>query len=65
MVTESYRTLDRVVGELLEAFGEGNVILVSDHGFGLERRKKTRRVYDHRRGPDGIFLAAGPAFDVG
>ena len=65
VVTESYRTLDRVVGELLEAFGEGNVILVSDHGFGLENRKKTRRVYDHRRGPDGIFLAAGPAFGTG
>ena len=64
VVTESYRAVDGAIGELLEVFGEGNVVLVSDHGFVAEKRKHGK-IYDHRSGPPGIFLAAGPAFARG
>jgi arylsulfatase A-like enzyme len=34
VVTDAYRDVDRVVGELLEAVGEGTVVVaLSDHGF--------------------------------
>jgi len=33
VVSEAYRSVDRLLGELLTAFGEGNVVVVSDHGF--------------------------------
>jgi hypothetical protein len=42
------------------------VIVVSDHGFQLEETGPERTpVYHHMSGPDGIFLAAGPAFRAG
>jgi len=63
-VSEAYRQADRVVGEMMRTFGDGNVILISDHGFRLERPKK-QEIYDHGSGPSGIFLAAGPAFRQG
>ena len=64
VVSEAYRRVDRALGELLAAFGEGNVVVLSDHGFDLEPYRGTRR-YNHSQGPDGIFLAAGPAFRPG
>lgn len=63
-VSEAYRQADRVVGEMVSSFGEGNVILISDHGFVLERPRK-RKTYNHGSGPSGIFLASGPAFGQG
>lgn len=62
-VTQAYRDADRAIGELIEAFGAGNVIVVSDHGFQLERHDGIR--YSHDLAPDGVFLAAGPAFKAG
>jgi hypothetical protein len=43
------------------------VVVVSDHGFGLETTDDVppRRRYFHDEAPDGIFLAAGPAFRAG
>ncbi len=66
VVSEAYRAADRAIGELVEAFGDGNVLVVSDHGFGLERIGEDETpVYDHRWAPPGIFIAAGPAFRPG
>ena len=43
---------------------DGNVIIVSDHGFDVEPRGEAL-VAHHNRAPDGVFLAAGPAFRSG
>jgi arylsulfatase A-like enzyme len=66
-VTEAYRFMDRAVGQLIEAAGEEpNIVIVSDHGFDLESRwPDWKQSYDHAQGPDGLFLAAGPAFRPG
>ncbi len=63
-VSEAYRAMDRAIGELLAAFGEGNVLVVSDHGWDVEWRGD-QPVGHHNRAPAGIFLAAGPAFRPG
>jgi len=63
-VSEAYRQVDRAIGEMTTAFGQSNVVVVSDHGFKLERRRRLK-AYDHKSGPSGIFLAAGPAFTEG
>jgi len=60
VVSEAYRTVDRALGRIREAFGEGNVIVVSDHGFEIEGSKA-----GHSQAPPGVFLAAGPAFRAG
>ena len=63
MVSEAYRAVDRAIGEITDAFGPANVIVISDHGFQVELEPKARRqLYHHMRSPDGIFIAAGPAF---
>jgi hypothetical protein len=61
VVSEAYRAADRAVGRIREAFGNGNVIVVSDHGFELEPSGR----YGHGQAPAGVFLAAGPAFRSG
>lgn len=61
VVSAAYRAVDGALGRIEEAFGAGNVIVVSDHGFQLEGAKG----YDHTRAPPGIFIAAGPAFRPG
>jgi hypothetical protein len=61
VVSAAYRAVDGALGRIQEAFGPGNVILVSDHGFKLEGAKG----YNHTRAPPGVFLAAGPAFRPG
>jgi hypothetical protein len=66
-VSESYRTADAALGELMDAFGEGNVIVLSDHGWQRELPEWTPAYppYTHRMAPPGIFVAAGPAFRAG
>jgi arylsulfatase A-like enzyme len=64
VVSEAYRAVDQAVGQIMDAFGSGNVVIVSDHGFALETSPR-RREYQHLTGPAGIFLAAGPAFRKG
>jgi hypothetical protein len=63
LVTQAYREVDGALGELMDAFGEGNVLVVSDHCFQLESKPRPR--YFHEEAPDGVFLAAGPAFRAG
>jgi hypothetical protein len=67
VVTEAYRVADRAVGRLIEDFGEGNVVVISDHGFRLLRTRKRGAAYDHAgpSAPNGIFIGAGPAFRTG
>ena len=66
-VSEAYRTIDRMVGELAGVFGaEANIVIVSDHGFDLESSwPDWKQQYSHGQGAQGIFLAAGPAFRAG
>ncbi|HEY7412910.1 MAG TPA: alkaline phosphatase family protein [Vicinamibacteria bacterium] len=59
VVSEAYRAVDAALGELTAAFGDGNVVVVSDHGFRPERHGGLVR-YNHNQAPDGVFLAAGP-----
>jgi len=61
VVSAAYRAVDGALGRIQEAFGPGNVIVVSDHGFKLEGA----RGYNHSQAPAGVFLAAGPAFRAG
>ena len=67
VVTEVYRAADRAVGQLVEAFGEGNVVILSDHGFKLLRQRTRFATYGHfgASTPDGMFIASGPAFQPG
>jgi hypothetical protein len=65
VVSEAYRSVDRALGQIVESFGEGNVLVISDHGFRLEIYPGSPTMYHHRRTPPGIFLAAGPAFRPG
>jgi hypothetical protein len=66
LVSEAYKRADRALGELVSSLPEANVIVVSDHGFGLEDGDSTQAPsYDHRSAPAGIFIAAGPAFRPG
>ncbi len=65
MVTEAYRHADRAIGELVDAFGPGNVIIVSDHGFELGMGRNGEKRYVHNKAPAGIFIASGPAFRPG
>jgi hypothetical protein len=66
LVSEAYRRIDRALGEVMAAFGEGNVVVVSDHGFVLMGDPRDRHsFYHHTDGPEGIFVAAGPAFRPG
>jgi hypothetical protein len=65
IVSAMYRRLDRTLGEIQEVMGAANVVVLSDHGFDLERNGG-RLLYSHiDTGPDGIFLASGPAFASG
>jgi hypothetical protein len=64
VVSEAYRATDKALGELVDAFGPGNVIVVSDHGWQRQDRHD-RPGYGHHAAPEGIFLAAGPAFRPG
>jgi len=68
VVSASYRAVDRALGEVMAAFGDANVVVVSDHGFALETTgagAEETRLYHHMLKPPGVFLAAGPAFRPG
>jgi hypothetical protein len=65
VVSEAYRAADRALGEIQAAFGGSNVVVISDHGFALEKQRDGSRIYNHLKAPDGIFLASGPAFRPG
>lgn len=71
-VRESYRFVDRALGDLLDAWGgEANILVVSDHGFGRAAAHKMNDPDaaveylsgDHR--PNGILLATGPDIQPG
>jgi hypothetical protein len=63
VVSEAYRAADRAIGEIVTAFGPGNVVVISDHGFQIEKMPGPHAAeYGHLRAPAGIFIAAGPAF---
>lgn len=65
-VSNVYHQVDRAVGEILDEYETANVVIVSDHGFTLERSGKDGRGrYHHRTAPHGIWIAAGPAFKKG
>jgi len=65
VVTAAYREVDRALGEIVHAFGDGTVVVLSDHGFqGYERPDGTIN-YNHLTAPDGIFVAAGPLIRPG
>jgi len=62
VVSEAYRQADRALGDLTAAFGEdGNVVVISDHGWDFQGDG----TWGHRKAPDGILIAAGPAFRPG
>jgi hypothetical protein len=64
VVSSAYATVDQALGELVSAFGGGgNVIVLSDHGFELNRHKG--QPANHKDAPPGIFVAAGPVFRPG
>jgi hypothetical protein len=64
VVSEAYRTTDAALGEWLRAFGDGNVVVMSDHGW-EKQEIEGRVVYGHVAAPPGLFVAAGPAFARG
>jgi hypothetical protein len=64
-VSGAYRAVDQALGEIMSAFGEGSVVVVSDHGFAVRREKGGRLLADHKLGPKGVFMAAGPPFRPG
>ncbi|HKJ16037.1 MAG TPA: alkaline phosphatase family protein [Xanthomonadales bacterium] len=71
-VKQTYRFVDRALGELLEAWdGQANMVIVSDHGFGRASARKMNSEFkrvefltgDHR--PDGVIMAHGPDIQPG
>jgi predicted AlkP superfamily phosphohydrolase/phosphomutase len=58
-LTRYYEYADEMLGELLEAFGDGGTIIVcSDHGFeGPKPGQRPGGIRDH--GPVGVFVMAG------
>ena len=64
VVSEAYRRADRSLGEILQAVGEANVVVASDHGFERETQNG-QPVYQHLYAPAGVFLAHGPAIRLG
>jgi hypothetical protein len=66
VVTAAYAAVDRQLGELLEVYRDGNVVVLSDHGFHLVSHwPDWNLAYDHSDAPAGIFVARGPAFTPG
>lgn len=66
MVPAAYEEVDKLIGELVAAAGEKkNIIVMSDHGFALERTPRGGREYTHLTGPPGMIIASGPAFRRG
>lgn len=71
-VRQSYRFVDRALGELLDAWGgKANMIIVSDHGFGrateeqMTRENRRVKYLTGNHQPDGIIMAHGPDIQPG
>jgi predicted AlkP superfamily phosphohydrolase/phosphomutase len=63
-VASYYEYADEMLGELVSEFGEGAVIVCSDHGFeGPKPGQRPGGINDH--GPIGILVMAGDAFRSG
>lgn len=59
-VDSTYINLDRMLGSLLEhAAGKYHIIVMSDHGFGVEPGGGS---VGHEHAPDGILILSGPFF---
>jgi len=72
IVPASYELVDEVLGALLARMDpDTNVLVVSDHGmrssggYGGSRRRLDRVGHSGTHDPDGILIAAGPAFVAG
>ena len=65
IVSQAYREIDRAIGELVEAFGAGHVVVLSDHGFVLERPRGGDPYYGHEGAPKGVFVVSGPSVKPG
>lgn len=58
----AYVNIDRILGSILEHVPEDcHVIVISDHGFGVEQYGKVYGV-GHKKAPDGILMMKGPNF---
>jgi hypothetical protein len=64
VVSGAYQVVDRALGEMVRAFGDAIVIVVSDHGFQAFRHRG-QRAANHKLAPEGIFIAAGAPFRSG
>lgn len=64
VVSEAYRAVDAALGDLLRAFGPGDVVVLSDHGWEVQTGEDGP-IYNHGGAPDGILVAAGPALRPG
>lgn len=68
---ESYRFVDRAVGDLIEAWdGQANILIISDHGFAAANARKragptniAHLTGDHL--PNGVVMGIGPDFVPG
>lgn len=66
VVSEAYRSADRALGELIAQAPGAHVLVVSDHGFRLERQwPQWEAYYGHGDAPPGIFVLAGPSVKPG
>ncbi len=63
-VERYYEYADEMLGELMNEFGEGTIVVCSDHGFeGPKPGQLPGGINDH--GPIGILIMAGDAFKSG
>ena len=63
-VASYYQYADEMLGELVADFGEGTIIVCSDHGFeGPKPGQLPGGINDH--GPVGILVMSGDAFKTG
>jgi predicted AlkP superfamily phosphohydrolase/phosphomutase len=63
-VSRYYEYADEMLGLLLDEFGDGTVVVCSDHGFeGPKPGQRPGGINDH--GPIGVMLMSGPAFREG
>ena len=65
-IPDTYRSLDRLVGETLNTIGdEVTLMIVSDHGAGPYFCPFNRYKGAHSNGPPGVIIAAGPGVRKG
>jgi predicted AlkP superfamily phosphohydrolase/phosphomutase len=65
VIDSTYTNLDRMLGSLLSHLSDDyHVIIISDHGFGVEDYGGWHGV-GHNLAPDGILMMKGPRFKSG